>query len=674
MVGGHVPFIVHQLIISFLLLITFVTHLFYFNEYAKFKLYFNVEQLFTSIMIAGFISLFMAVLPNMLDGTVIDLSNSPKINRLLHMLFIYTSLIYFLHSFAIFRKLMLKRKDNAIMKRWKLLVAFLVMTTFMSLNEPLRIPSLVAEITLVAGGLIILPMLVRIKWIAFLTKKVQWLCIFFLLGIVSISLVLIQKLYSLKNFQGGRDPMQYVVADPITLNVFWLLIICCVVIYSLLSLATLVFNLPIFSVIEEKKSEIESYQEISTALNLKESDEETFERLFNVCYSNTMSNSGWLVVNSAQNGQIYEHVGSISEEQIKTVNQRINFEALIKREPKNGYYYFPDLVKSRVFTDKNTAFRSMLILPIFNSAKFRGAICLVSPMLDGYDEYMINLTKSYVDQAKLALENARLLEKTIQAARYKEELEIAQRVQQALLPKTFPPSEYCEIAAFAESAREVGGDYYDYNQIDDYRLALIIGDVSGKGTDAAFHMAQMKGIFQSLMQLCPPSDNFMMMANTAASNCLEKGRFVTLIYIALDFVQNVFTFSRAGHCPLLYYNAETKEVDYLSGDGLGLGIIRDSRYNDFVDAHNYPLNVGDVLVLYTDGLVEGRQYNSEEEYDYDRLKNCLALNAPKSADAIKDAIIADFKSFTRGNNDYRDDTSLLVIKINELGIPLEPVY
>mgnify|MGYP000471382494 CR=1 FL=1 len=339
---------------------------------------------------------------------------------------------------------------------------------------------------------------------------------------------------------------------------------------------------------------------------------------------------------------------------------------MISVEPPNGYYYFNNLDDLQALDAPSMSFKSLLIFPIFTkNQQLDGIICLVKSFADGFDEYMITLVKGYVNQAKLAFENARLVEETIKTARYKEELGIARKVQQALFPKEFPATQYCEIAAFNSPAKEVGGDYYDYNKVDDLRLALVLGDVSGKGTSAAFHMAQMKGIFQSLMQLCLPADSFLMMANQAVSNCLERSRFISLVYILLDFGFDTLSYSRAGHCPMLFYSAKTEQVTYFSGKGLGLGIIRNNSYANHIDIQEIKIQKNDVIVLYTDGLVEGRKNDSaDEQYGYERLKHCLRANCRKSAQKIKQAICDDFYEFSK-NSTYKDDTTLLVIKITK---------
>src|SRR5690606_37286955 len=134
---------------------------------------------------------------------------------------------------------------------------------------------------------------------------------------------------------------------------------------------------------------------------------------------------------------------------------------------------------------------------------------------DGFNKEMINIISTFVGQACISVENHRLLNEAIKNERYKEELEIAQRVQRSLLPSSLHHNSSFEISGFSEAADEVGGDFYDTFQFNENLFALIIGGVSGKGTSAAFNMSQMKGIFHSLVQLNLSPAEFIIKSNSA---------------------------------------------------------------------------------------------------------------------------------------------------------------
>ena len=245
--------------------------------------------------------------------------------------------------------------------------------------------------------------------------------------------------------------------------------------------------------------------------------------------------------------------------------------------------------------------------------------------------------------------------------RYKEELKIAKRVQDSLLPKTLYANDDMDIAAFSKAAAEVGGDYFDTYKMNSHKLALIIGDVSGKGTSAAFHMSQMKGIFQSLVQVELDARDFIIKANNALSNCLDRTSFITTTFFILDSEKKKFQFSRAGHCPTLYYSAKDDDVKFLEDNGLGLGILRDSQFENFVEVNEYGYQSGDILFLYTDGVTEAKN-SDNEEFGYDRLKRFLKGNKNKTASAIKEEIIKTVYEFC-GSSNLDDDITTMIVKI-----------
>ncbi|MEZ4887889.1 MAG: PP2C family protein-serine/threonine phosphatase [Chitinophagales bacterium] len=650
--------LVNPLTIGALYGVSIVMHFFSMNEYYKYATIFNVEKLFTRIILVGMVSLGIIISEPALPYLGIAKLDDTKSVQIMDLVVLTAAIVYFLVSIMLYRKLIFHRRDNTVIRQWGLFMIVL-MLALISMIEHLHLPEIIWKVILIAGSLVFFPLVFRIKWIAELKIRVKLLSVFFLLTINLMSIAIIQKLMGMGTIAEG-------LINPFYSNAFILLLTGSATAYGLLSMFAVLFNIPISSVIEEQNTEIRSYQEMGQALQNRESEEKIFERLFNICYQNTQSNAGWLILQNETVPQTV-HTSNIYQEQIELINAKIGFQDLLQsKSDEKSYYHFPDLIKAKVFTDKQSLFQSLIIFPIFDkNERLLATISLIKPFPDGFDEYMINMVRGYIDQSKLAFENIQLLQETIESARYKEELQIAQKVQADLMPQTFPESKYFEIAAFHESAKEVGGDYYDFNQRKKDMLAIVIGDVSGKGTSAAFHMAQMKGIFQSLIQVSITPNHFLTMANRAISNCLEKKRFITLFYIMLNFAERKLEYSRAGHCPMLYFDKDRETVEYLTGDGMGLGIIRNDSYRNFIDVKERILNEGDVIVLYTDGLVEGRSSNENEQYGYKRLKKCLEDNHEKNAEAIKNAILQDFQGFTDSEL-HKDDTALLVLKVKNL--------
>jgi len=273
---------------------------------------------------------------------------------------------------------------------------------------------------------------------------------------------------------------------------------------------------------------------------------------------------------------------------------------------------------------------------------------------------MINVIRTFVNQAAISIENFKLIETILENERYIKELNIAKNVQRSLLPSDLDHSNFFDIAAYSKSADEVGGDNYDIYKENEERTVVIIGDVSGKGTSAAFHMSQLKGIFHSLVQLNLSTCEFMVYANNALSKGLDKNSFITASIYVLDKNKRTIEFCRAGHCPALYMKKGGKDPKYYFGKGLGLGILRNNEFSEYVKNDRITFSEGDLMVLFTDGITEARNHQGEE-FGYDRLKELVIRNAEMSPAEIKNELIDTLYEFCETKTPD-DDYTLIIIK------------
>jgi serine phosphatase RsbU (regulator of sigma subunit) len=326
-------------------------------------------------------------------------------------------------------------------------------------------------------------------------------------------------------------------------------------------------------------------------------------------------------------------------------------------------YVNNNLAHNLGFKALNLPWRSLNVVPLRSQKRNYGTLYLLKDLEQAFDRESINIIRTFTSQTILTIENLRLVAESLQNERYKEELKIASSVQESLIPKTFPSDSWFEISCYSQAAKEVGGDFYDFLQLSEDRIAIIIGDVSGKGISAAFHMAQMKGIFHGLMQDDLQPVEFMQKANNALTHCLERTSFITAALYIIDYKLKGFFFARAGHCHTLYYNSMTLETFYFNTEGLGLGIIRDQSYNKRIHNMHYDYNPGDVMVIYTDGIIEARNPN-QDEYGEDRLREMLNQTYHLEAEDIKYAIINDLNEFSDEN--IYDDQTLIVIKFKNV--------
>jgi sigma-B regulation protein RsbU (phosphoserine phosphatase) len=301
---------------------------------------------------------------------------------------------------------------------------------------------------------------------------------------------------------------------------------------------------------------------------------------------------------------------------------------------------------------------SMLSVPLISHEELIGILHATKEMDYGFDQDDIDVLTTFADHVTIAIENSKLIAKSIERERLHQEMMVAQRMQQRLLPQSVPNFPSVDIAAVSESSMEVGGDYYDFVQLTDGKFGIVVGDVSGKGVSAAFYMAEVKGIFLSLSKLCSSPRELLVRANQALMNSLERNAFVSLIYVMVDTMHASMVLSRAGHCPAVYITSEGYEL--VRPTGLGLGLTNGSLFEESTEERKIRLKVGDVCIFYTDGITESRDKKGDE-YGYDRLVKAAVAVKNLDACGIKDAILNDVRTFT-GDTVYGDDMTLVILK------------
>ncbi|GAA4376737.1 GAF domain-containing SpoIIE family protein phosphatase [Hymenobacter koreensis] len=490
------------------------------------------------------------------------------------------------------------------------------------------------------------------QWVAYLNRKQRWGAIT-LQGFASL-ICLLLTFYFLNTQQ---DPT---LVAPSAQRAYLLLMTTFAAFYSFTGLLVTFVTLPTATIFEQKREEILSMQRLAQLIQKGQSEQEVYTLLFDSAVQTVEADAAWL--------DLYEETGSANLARRIDPEARLGICTLLS-DYNIGHieYLNNDLPNSAGFRALNLPYGSLIVMPLRSTKRHYGTLYLLKEHTQGFDRENLGLLQTFTSQTVLTIENLRLLEESLQNERVKEELKIASLVQESLIPKVLPADSWFEIRWHSKAAREVGGDFYDFLQLSASRIAIIIGDVSGKGTTAAFHVAQMKGIFHTLMLLDQPEKNqplqpskFMTMANQALSHCLERSSFITASFYIIDYKERGFAFARAGHCHTLYYNAITEETFYFQTAGLGLGIMRDTSYEKRIKNMYYDYNPGDVMIMYTDGIVEARD-GTGEEYGEDRLRELLGRTFYLEAEEIKQAIVDDVEDFTHGQPPH-DDQTLLVIK------------
>ena len=239
----------------------------------------------------------------------------------------------------------------------------------------------------------------------------------------------------------------------------------------------------------------------------------------------------------------------------------------------------------------------------------------------------------------------------------KDELEIARTIQLQLLPEKAPSHPQMDIVFFMETARDVGGDFFDFIHVGN-RLTLVIGDISGKGMAAAIHMVQMNTILKGLRDVNDPG-TLLKRLNQGLTGILPKSVFLTASLFSVNGSGEAELF-RSGHLPVLRYSASRGSCENLQPSGIGIGLAGQEAFAESLRGLTLKPEPGDVFVMYTDGLTETMN-KSRSEFGEERLTQVLCLHAGGSVEEIRDAILSSVAAF-RGSTMQHDDLTLIVIK------------
>jgi serine phosphatase RsbU (regulator of sigma subunit) len=242
----------------------------------------------------------------------------------------------------------------------------------------------------------------------------------------------------------------------------------------------------------------------------------------------------------------------------------------------------------------------------------------------------------------------------IEKKRLDRELEIAAEVQHHILPTHFPDVKGFSFAAWARSARRIGGDFYDVQRMPGNKLGLLMADVSGKSIYAAIFMAVARGLFLAEAQHSESPGQVMRGVHDLLMKIAgDDSMFVTAFYAVIDTASGRMRYARAGHDHPLHYRQG--EVKMLPGEGRFLGIFDDL----FIDEQELQLLSGDVLVLYSDGITDAVN-PSGEQFGVERLRRIVQKHAPAGAQAVSDAILDNVLRFQATAPQF-DDMTLQVI-------------
>lgn len=301
--------------------------------------------------------------------------------------------------------------------------------------------------------------------------------------------------------------------------------------------------------------------------------------------------------------------------------------------------------------------RSELAIPLVHKDKVVGVFDLESPELDRFTERHVKVLMPLASQVAGAIANAELYEQVSRnEVRLGRELRIAQDVQRALFPETSPAGSGWEASAHFRPARELGGDLYDFYDMEKGRLGVATGDVSGKGVPAALYAAFASGtVRRRARERKGPADLLERVNGTLRRRGIE-GLYCTLAYALFDFAGRSVRVANSGLPYPLHYRAGSGKAEPLTVSGLPLGTFDNVEYDE-VTAELAP---GDAFLFFSDGITEALR--GHDEYGVKRLRRGLEAHGALPAKTLGEALMADLERFV-GSPAWTDDATLVVVKV-----------
>lgn len=304
----------------------------------------------------------------------------------------------------------------------------------------------------------------------------------------------------------------------------------------------------------------------------------------------------------------------------------------------------------------------LILAPLVVRGAVAGVLALINKRAEGqvFNEADRDLVTALADQAAVTLDIVRLYEELSEKQRLEQELRIAHDVQETLLPRRMPVLGNIEIAGLSRAAADVGGDYYDFIEVDETHLGIVVADVAGKGIPGALVMATLRSSLRAEARGDASPRNVMRRVNRLLVHDTRESVFVSVLYGVLDVITGEFVFVRAGHEPLIACSKDPAEQpQLLSPEGMVAGMIDGTAFDTLEEAR-IRLDECGAVVLNTDGATEAMS-RKDEEFGMDRLVAAIHSRQEQPPREIIAGIVQEVDAFT-GDRPQHDDITLVVMR------------
>lgn len=570
------------------------------------------------------------------------------ISTIVSLIYVTIFLVFFSYVLISFRELFFFRQTKNVNLYFQTMLIFIILSAISAALFRGSEYSFIRNTFFIISIILIALNSIRISWIAFINKKEKLSLL--ALSVVISALFIVNIVYS--SMDGTHKELLYAFSP--ALSQFSYLILLYGAIYFTFLFFTTMFHIPTAEVYDRRAQEVSSLQNFSRLITQVLDFDDLADTVTDITVKVSSADAAWIVMKE-NNDKKTVAVKNAAYVDTDIINHYLFSVKKIDSLTDTMIFSIDDYSIKNTLSEK---FGNILVSPLQTHNDVRGfLIASRKNELIFYEEDK-NAIKTFSDYASVAIENSRLLNESIEKERLEKELDVAREIQKKILPSSDPVLDKLSVSSVFIPAFEVGGDYYDFFQTGNDKFGFVIADVSGKGISAAFIMAEVKGIFQSLSRITESPKEILVKANQVLRDTLSRNSFVSALYGVIDLNKEKLFLARAGHCPVLVVR-NAKVIEF-KPEGIGLGLSRDDFFERTIQEQEIDLIDNDTIILYTDGITEAK--NKElEDFGDKRLSDIVIKNANHSADEIANKIVHDVTVFSSNHSQY-DDITLVIFK------------
>jgi len=570
------------------------------------------------------------------------------ISTLVSLIYVLVFFVFLTYVLMSFRELFFYKQTKNMRVYFQTMLFFILLS---SLSESVFSATEFAYIRttfFVVSIILIVVNSIRISWIAFINKKEKISLL--ALSVVISALFIVNLVNSYAEGVHGKLLLEFSPA----LNQFSILMLIYGAAYFSLLFFTTMFHIPTADVYDRKAQEVSSLQYFSKLITEVLDFDDLAETVTDITIKVSSADAAWiLMIENGINKTIA--IKNAAYVDADLINQYLFSSKKIDNITDTVIYSIDNFVVRSGLSEK---YGSILVSPLRTHNDVKGFLVASRKNELIFYEEDKKAIKTFSDYASVAIENSRLLNESIEKERLEKELDVAREIQKKILPSEVPVLDKLSVSSVFIPAFEVGGDYYDFFETGEDKFSFVIADVSGKGISAAFIMAEVKGIFQTLSRIIDSPKEILIKANQVLRETLSRSSFVSALYGSIDLKKEKLFLARAGHCPVLLVR-NSKAIEFKPA-GIGLGLSGNEFFARTLEEQEIDLLDNDTIILYTDGITESK--NTElNDYGDKRLSEIAIENADKTADFIVKKIINDVTVFSSSHSQY-DDITLVILK------------